>query len=253
MTTLVIALCGSGASAWLARQARRYAVLDRMRVRTGRRLPSWLEPRLGRMLDDAAIETPPLQVVQMWGLLALVVAIVGVALDVHLALAGVAAVAFGGPLVLHTLRHRRSRAVTAAIPDALERVAAELRGGRHRCERDRLVGHGSGTVGERLRAARKPECSSALAFPTRCKPGPVSARRPVLAPSPARWPWRTPRAAALRTRSTASRRRCGNGSASSPKPTRSRPRRGTRRSSSVSARSCTSVSRWSSTAARSTR
>jgi tight adherence protein B len=129
MTTLVIALCGSGASAWLARQARRYAVLDRMRVRTGRRLPSWLEPRLVRMLDDAAIEMPALQIVQMWGLLALVVAIVGIALDAHLALAGIVSVALGGPLVLHALRHRRSRAVTAAIPDALERVAAELRAG----------------------------------------------------------------------------------------------------------------------------
>jgi len=129
MTTLVVALCGTGASAWLARQARRYAVLDRMRVPTGRRLPAWLDARLVLMLDDAAIETPALQVVQMWGLLALVVAMVGVALDVQLAFVGVAAVVLGGPLVLHALRHRRSRAVTAAIPDALERVAAELRAG----------------------------------------------------------------------------------------------------------------------------
>jgi tight adherence protein B len=129
MTTLAVAILGSGASAWLARRARRYTVLDRMRVPTQTELPAWLAPRLQRMLDDAAIDTPARQVLQMWALVAVVAAVLGAALDVALAVFAAAAVGVGGPAVLYGLRTRRARAITAAVPDALERVAAELRSG----------------------------------------------------------------------------------------------------------------------------
>jgi tight adherence protein B len=129
MTTLAIALFGSGTSAWLARCARRFAVVDRLRTPNARALPPWLESRLTRMLDAAAIETPALQVVQMWLLAALVVGMLGVALNARFGAVGVLGVTISGPAVLHALRHRRARAITAAVPDTLERVAAALRAG----------------------------------------------------------------------------------------------------------------------------
>jgi tight adherence protein B len=129
MTTLAIAILGGSTSAWLARRARRYAVVDRMRVPTEHSVPAWLEPRLARMLDAAAIDTPPVQVLHMWLLVAFVAAILGAALDMHLGLLGVVAVLVGGPAALHGLRNRRARAISAAVPDSLERVAAELRSG----------------------------------------------------------------------------------------------------------------------------
>jgi tight adherence protein B len=129
VTTLAIALLGGGSSAWLARRARRFAVLDRIRVPPERSVPAWLEPRLVRMLDAAAIDTPPVQVLHMWLLVAFVAGILGVALEVQVGFLAVAGVLLGGPVVLRGLRHRRARAITAAVPDALERVAAELRSG----------------------------------------------------------------------------------------------------------------------------
>jgi tight adherence protein B len=129
MTTLVVAAVGVAANAWLARAARRFAVLDRVRVRPPRGLPVRLRTRLEPMLERAAIEMPAEQVVQLWLLVALVAFVCGLALSLHLAGAGALAVLVGGPLALHALRHRRDRAVRAAVPDMLERVASELRAG----------------------------------------------------------------------------------------------------------------------------
>jgi tight adherence protein B len=129
VSTLVFALFGGGTSAWLARRARRYAVVDRLRPVSAASLPPWLEPRVERMLDAAAIDLPAVQVVQMWLVCALVVGIVGAALDPSLGGFGVLAVLAGGPTVLHAMRQRRARAIGAAVPDTLERVAAELRAG----------------------------------------------------------------------------------------------------------------------------
>jgi tight adherence protein B len=129
MTTLAIATVGCGASLWLARCARRFAVLDRVRGRRTRGLPAFLRVRLESMLDRALIDLPADHVVQLWILTALVVALFGAALQPPLAVAGVVIVLLGGPAVLHSLRHRRTRAVTAAVPTMLERAAAELRAG----------------------------------------------------------------------------------------------------------------------------
>jgi tight adherence protein B len=129
VTTVAIALFGTGASAWLTRCARRFAVIDRMRRPEPQRLPRAVRTRLVRMLDAAAIDRAPEQVVQLWLLSAFVVGVVGVALGVPIGCGAVVAVVVGGPIALHALRHRRARAVTAAVPDTLERVAAELRAG----------------------------------------------------------------------------------------------------------------------------
>ncbi len=55
--------------------------------------------------------------------------VVGIALGVPIGCGAVLTIVAGGPIALHTMRHRRARAVTAAVPDTLERVAAELRAG----------------------------------------------------------------------------------------------------------------------------
>ncbi len=91
--------------------------------------PRVVRARLARMLDAAAIDRSPEQVVQLWWLSALVAGVVGIALGVPIGCGAVVTVVVGGPIVLHTMRHRRARAATAAVPDTLERVAAELRAG----------------------------------------------------------------------------------------------------------------------------
>ena len=130
MLTVGIAVLGGLSSVWLARGARRYAVLDRVeRSRSQRALPSAVRRRLESKLDAAMIDTSPEHAVQVWLLAAIVVGIVGVALAPAVGLLGVVAVLFGGPITLHTLRLRRARAVTAAVPATLDRVASELRTG----------------------------------------------------------------------------------------------------------------------------
>jgi tight adherence protein B len=129
MTTFAVAAFGCCATAWLARTARRFAVLDRLRA--GRRLllPAVIGERLEPMLERALVQLPAEHVVQLWLLTALAVGAFGVALSVHMAVMGVSVVLVGGPVVLHCLRHRRGRAVTLAVPGMLERAAAELRTG----------------------------------------------------------------------------------------------------------------------------
>ena len=129
MTTIAIALFGTGVSAWLARGARRFAVIDRVRRSEPARLPRVVRIRLARMLDAAAIDYSPEHVVQLWLLSAFVVGVVGVALGMAIGCGAVITVVVGGPIALHAMRHRRARAVTAAVPETLERVAAELRAG----------------------------------------------------------------------------------------------------------------------------
>jgi tight adherence protein B len=45
------------------------------------------------------------------------------------ALAAALGAGIGAPVVVHSLRHRRARQITAAVPDVLDRIGAELRAG----------------------------------------------------------------------------------------------------------------------------
>ena len=65
----------------------------------------------------------------MWLCAGLVGGVVGLALDVRFAVVLILATLIAGPVALVVMRERRARAVTAAVPDTLERVAAELRAG----------------------------------------------------------------------------------------------------------------------------
>ena len=130
MTTIAIALFGTGVSAWLARGARRFAVIDRVRRSEPARLPRVrAHPARARCSTRRQSISSPEQVVQLWLLSAFVVGVVGIALGVAIGCGAVITVVVGGPIALHAMRHRRARAVTAAVPETLERVAAELRAG----------------------------------------------------------------------------------------------------------------------------
>jgi tight adherence protein B len=129
--TAGIAVVGGLSSMWLARAARRYAVIDRVArpVRGPLVLPPRVRARLAEMLDAAMVDASPEHAVQVALLVLVVLALIGVAIAPVLGLVGVFAVVIGGPFALHALRHRRARAITAAVPTTLDRVASELRAG----------------------------------------------------------------------------------------------------------------------------
>jgi len=126
---LALAVAGTGMSAWLARAARRFAVLDRLRAPERPWLPHAVRAPLLRAFDAAAIDRTPEAVVQLWVLAAFLVGVVGCALDVHVGLLLALAVLLGAPAWLFVAQKRRARAVAVAVPDTLERIAAELRAG----------------------------------------------------------------------------------------------------------------------------
>lgn len=130
MSTFFVAGLGSAVTWWLARSARRYAVIDRARPLAGsRQLPPWIRARLARALDSAALDVAPEHAVQVWVLAGAGAGIVGVAIAPIAGAIVVLAITVGGPGMLWSLRHRRSRQVTAAVPAALDTVAADLRVG----------------------------------------------------------------------------------------------------------------------------
>jgi tight adherence protein B len=86
----------------------------------------------GKLLDalrDADVTATPEEAVEYWGIAAAAVALLALALSPVLAVPAVLAVAVAGPVALVLARSRHERAFTAALPTALEQVAAELRGG----------------------------------------------------------------------------------------------------------------------------
>jgi len=129
--TIVIALVGTVATVWTARAARRYAVVDRVRplaVSSGR-LPGWVHARLARALDAAAVDVSPEHAVQVVLLGAGCVGVIGLGTSPIVAVGASTAVVVGAASWLHTARFRRGRQVAAAIPAALDVIAADLRAG----------------------------------------------------------------------------------------------------------------------------
>jgi len=132
MHTAVVALIGFSAAALLAHVARRHAIADRIRsehAADARLLPRVLREPLVRALDAAALTSTPEQALEVWLVASGIAAIVGFGLAPALgALAGGAGLV-GGPIALNRVRHRRARAIAAAVPETLEQVGAELRAG----------------------------------------------------------------------------------------------------------------------------
>ena len=134
MRVAMTLVAGTAATLAFARTARRFAIADRLRpvdaARRPRRLPVWLDRRVGRALDDAALGVTSSQACSTWVLACSVAGILGAALGgMSVALAAAIGAGIGAPVVVYSLRHRRARQITAAVPDVLDRIGAELRAG----------------------------------------------------------------------------------------------------------------------------
>jgi tight adherence protein B len=124
------ALIGVVATLALARLARRRPVAERLQSdRPRRRLPRRLRARLVTALHDAGVESEPEDAVELWVTASATAALVGIALGAPVGIVSGLGVLVGLPVALVSARSRRSRLMAAAIPDALERVGAELRVG----------------------------------------------------------------------------------------------------------------------------
>jgi len=130
--TLLLPAAGLAATVALVRAGRRQTAVDRVvRLRGGRarQLPGPLRRPLVAALDRAALDLEPEVAVQVWLLAVLAVGALGLALAPALGALGGLVVLAGGPVGLRLARHRRARALAAGLPDLLEAVASELRGG----------------------------------------------------------------------------------------------------------------------------
>jgi len=124
------ALIGMIATLALERLARRWAVAERLQSqRPRRRLPRGMRVPVAAALHDAGVESAPEDAVELWLTASATAALVGIALGAAVGLLTGFAVLVGLPVAVLAARSRRSRLLAAAIPDALERVGAELRVG----------------------------------------------------------------------------------------------------------------------------
>lgn len=133
MRILSVACVGSGVALWFALQARRFAVADRLRAgrgRSTRRLPVALVNRIERALDAAALDVTADRAVSTWVWSITVAGVVGFAFGgPQIAMGFVVVVAVGVPVFVLAMHERRGRQISVAVPEALERVASELRSG----------------------------------------------------------------------------------------------------------------------------
>jgi tight adherence protein B len=133
--TVVVGGFGLVGAVTMARAARRAEVQGRsvalapVRPRAGAGPRSGVHRRLDRALHDAGVAMPPRAAVQLWAGAVVAGGTVGLALAPTLAVAGALGALVGGPASLVGLRHRAGRRVAAAVPEMLERVAADLRAG----------------------------------------------------------------------------------------------------------------------------
>jgi len=126
------AVIGPALVAVLVAAARRAVTVDRARTlghRDRRRLPNLVRAPLTRALADADVDVEPEAAAQLWLASAGLVAVLALAISPTLALPAAAGGALAGPVGLRLVRDRRRRRLAAALPGALEQVAAELRGG----------------------------------------------------------------------------------------------------------------------------
>jgi tight adherence protein B len=84
---------------------------------------------LVRALDDAALTSTPEQAVEVWLLAVGIAALVGRGVSPAAGVVAAFGVAASGPLALRAGRHRRDRLIAVAVPDTLDRIGSELRGG----------------------------------------------------------------------------------------------------------------------------
>jgi tight adherence protein B len=130
--SLVVAVTGALVVAVLVTAARRARVAERARAlgRTRRwRVPARLRPRLDRALANADVSLESEAAVELWVGAAAAAGVVAAALSPGLVPAALLLVLVAGPGSLWVLGARARRRYAAALPLALEQIAAHLRGG----------------------------------------------------------------------------------------------------------------------------
>lgn len=138
MLTLVIAVAGPLTVAALVAVARRAAVAERTRaLGTGRRwrLPVRTRAAIARALDGADLALEPEPAIELWAGATAAACVLAIAMSPGLVPPALLVAGAGPPAVLWVLRTRARRRYIAALPLALEEIAAHLRGGG-------TVGHG---------------------------------------------------------------------------------------------------------------
>ncbi|HKA92983.1 MAG TPA: type II secretion system F family protein [Acidimicrobiia bacterium] len=138
MLTLAVAVLGLLVATALMIAARRTATAERTRaLGAHRRWRLHARPRaaLARALADAELTLEPEPAVELWAGTAAAAGIVALALSPGLVPPAVLLAGAGPPALLWVLRTRAHRRYAAALPLALEQIAAHLRGGG-------TVGHG---------------------------------------------------------------------------------------------------------------
>jgi tight adherence protein B len=130
--TFVVGIAGPVGVAALVSAAQRANATERAHHLSARgrwRLPARARERVSRALLEADVHLEPEQAVELWTAATAGAGLLAATLTPGLVLpAGVLALA-AGPTGLHLARSRRRRRLAAALPEAVEQVAAELRGG----------------------------------------------------------------------------------------------------------------------------
>jgi tight adherence protein B len=132
MRALVLVVVGPIACVTLLRAARRAESAARLRRLTPRarwRLPARVRVPLVHALADADVDLEPEAAVELWALALVAIALVASSIAPTLAPVAALAVLVAAPVSLRIARSRRERRFSAALPRALEQIAAELRGG----------------------------------------------------------------------------------------------------------------------------
>jgi len=171
VTALLVLVVGTFAAAALLRASHRIeaGVQARRLARPSRwRLPTRIRSRLEDALNDAGLRVEPEAACELWLATLVGVAIVGFALSPVMGLLGALGVLAGGPVALHLQRGRARRRLVAALPGALEQIAAGLRGGASVSEAMGAVADGGGPLAPDLtrvcaRSALGPGLAGALA------------------------------------------------------------------------------------------
>jgi tight adherence protein B len=130
--TASVALLGPLVVAALVTMARRTGATERARalgVRPRWRLSAGPRTRLERALTDADVGVEPEAAVEMWVGAGVGAGVLAAALSPGLVPPALVIVAAGGPVSLWVLGTRARRRYAAALPPALEQIAAHLRGG----------------------------------------------------------------------------------------------------------------------------
>lgn len=126
----IVLAMGTGAAA-LVIAGRRGRTRSHSLRGTGRfQLPAALRARVTVWLRDAGLDAQPESVIGWWALAVAVAAMLGTALAPAVGLVAALALALGAPIALVATRGRVERRLAGELPEALSRVASDLRAGR---------------------------------------------------------------------------------------------------------------------------